>query len=285
LELYIVKLSNSKAEPIERDVEHGEYESPYMPLGRAIDVYTEHERWPGYLTDVIGEKLNTWADSYAPQENVTVFALVTYGGDAVPNKPVIFEIQGPNNITFRRTTFTNSLGIANATFRIPWLQEYGDLVLGNWSVYASVDIAEITVSDTVYFKVGWIFDITDITLVDSTYSTAKSSIKKGEYAHFNITVRGISVVIRSAVVTVVIYDDLGVPIGFATWNGTFSGSIGDVKAGGYTEVVMNFQIYIPTGAFVGIGTAYANIYTELPSVGGAPYCPEESTTFSLEAAS
>jgi len=276
LELYIVKLANSAAEPIGRFVEDGFYTAPYKVLGRAIDLYTEHERWLDVWTPYIGEGPNVQADAYSPQENVTLCVKVTYNEDPVCNKPVAFEIHGPeneiSNITFTRTAFTNSEGIACITFRIPWpCENADDIIFGIWNITACVDIAEVTVCDTLTFEVGWILEITSLELVDSG-GAAMSSVIKGGHAYFNMTITSISMVDRSGVLTVVIYDDLGVPVGFATCNY-------DTAVNG-TEV-WNFDIYIPTWAYRGTGTAYGNIYTAMPTVGGVPYCPEESITFGL----
>jgi hypothetical protein len=49
------------------------------------------------------------------------------------------------------------------------------------------------------------------------------------------------------------------------------------------ETTSIFIIGLPTPkwAFLGVGTAYANAYTELPQHNGTPYCPETSTTFMI----
>jgi len=43
-----------------------------------------------------------------------------------------------------------------------------------------------------------------------------------------------------------------------------------------------YTITIPTWAFVGTGTVYANLYTAPPSSDGTPWCPEDSGIFIIE---
>jgi hypothetical protein len=275
LELYIVKLVDSTAHPIGHFVEDGVYITPYKVTGRDIDLYTENERCPDW-TNVIGIGPHEEADAYAPQENVTLYAKVTYNGDPVQNKLVAFEIHGPENsiynVTFTRTAFTNADGIANVTFRIPWPCEDSDtIIFGTWYIYACVDIAEVKVSDDLTFEVGWILEIIDLELVDSL-GASRTSVSKTEYAYFNMTIKSISIdVVKHALLTVVIYDDLGVPVGFMTF--TYNTTM--------PEEVFNFQIYIPKWAYKGAGTAYGNIYTAMPTTCGVPYCPEYSITFGI----
>jgi hypothetical protein len=281
LDLYLVKLSDSGANPIGKYVEDGYYCAPYRAIGRGIDVYTEHERWPDRWTPCIGEGPGVKADAYSPQENVTVCALVTYADDPVCNKLVAFEITGPecNNetITFTRTAYTDNNGEACITFRIPWPCENGDcLIMGEWCVLAIVSIAEMSVNDTVCFDVGWIFEILEVELVDNL-GAAQTSVNKGSYAYFNVTIKHLSMCIsRFAVLTVVVYDDLGVPVGYATLSSWFPATP--------DWEIKNFAIYIPLWAYKGIGTAYANVYTDMPSMGGVPYGPEAEGTFSIASA-
>jgi hypothetical protein len=74
-------------------------------------------------------------------------------------------------------------------------------------------------------------------------------------------------------ITLVIYDDVGVPIGVlavATW--------------AIMEGTNNFGVNlgIPMTAFVGTGAIYANAFTDLPQNNGVPYCPEASTSFQID---
>jgi len=121
---------------------------------RAIDLYTQKEPYGG-------RGPNQPSDAFAPQEDVILYAHVTYRDYPVPGKIVAFEVHGPinhvENLSFARTAVTNADGVANVSFRMPWPNGYvEEVVFGVWDVIAVVDIAEVVVNDTLTFKVGWI---------------------------------------------------------------------------------------------------------------------------------
>jgi len=249
---------------------------------RIIDLYTQDTRHPGYTTQFTGEGIDSsvdvppadrQVDSYAPQDLVILYAKVTYNGAPVANKEVAFEIHGPenpyHNITIYRQAFTNESGIAQVDFRIPWPDEHAeDIVFGNWTIMAKVDIAEMWVMDWHWFYVHWIIDIESVTV------TPFELVRGIDTATINVTVHNWAKTPRNATITAVIYDELGVPVGAATTT---------VTVGGETSISVSLTIFIPKWAYVGEGIAYVNAFTKLPWECGVCWCPEASARLYIKA--
>jgi len=233
--------------------------------GPYIDIYSEKIPFNGY-------GLNQLCDVFAPQEEVTLYAYVSYRCNPVQNKPVAFEVKNPTGESYLyRTNTTDENGVATISFRIPWpCEDPEETVFGNWTVYATVDIAEHIVNDTLTFKVGWIVEITQVETVD-VYGDAKTIFAKGEHVHFNLTVQNIAFTTKTATLTIVVYDECGVPIGLVTLQDW-------VIRPGKTEIFI-IDLQIPKWAYIGVATIYANAYTNMPQDDGTPTCPEESTNF------
>jgi hypothetical protein len=211
---------------------------------------------------------------------VTLYAKVTYNNAPVANKEVAFEIHGPlnqyQNITVYRQAFTNASGIATVNFRIPWPDQNAEaVVFGNWTILAKVDIAEQWVSDSHWFYVHWIIDITNVDVSPTTVTRGQDT------ANINVTIENWAMTPRNATITTVIYDELGVPIG--TWVVT----VHDIPGMGQTETpaitYVASGISIPSWAYVGTGNVYANAFTKLPWECGVCYCPEASTIIIIHA--
>lgn len=228
------------------------------PMGAAVDLTAPSQApWDG-------EGPNVECDAFAPQQEVLLRAKVTYNLDPVEGKLVAFEVHDSrDNIIITRTATTNADGIAEVTFRIPSMPNFGD-----WLAIVTVDVAETTVADTMPFKVGWIIEILSVEPEATTYH-------KGAQMYFTLTFKNIALSTKTTTLTVVVYDDVGVPIGLLVvpdWS----------VEGGFEGPYMTTGILVPSWAFIGTGKVYANAYTVLPSLGGVPYCPEASAEFLLE---
>lgn len=259
------------------------------PTGPVLDVYTQSyrsyntadkEHWTPYN----GTGPGMPADAFQPQDEVTLFAKITYNDDPVCNKLVSFEVHNPKgNVTVLRTATTDENGIAMISFRIPWPCENAeDEVFGTWTVNATADVAETFISDTLSFEVGWIIEVHSFITIDpNAPHDPLSSFKKGEGIAFQFNVTNIAMVDVVATFSITVYDDAGVPIGqliLGPWR---------IEAGSnnvYYDGFMYVELVIPLWAYKGTGTAYLNAYTDLPFNGGTAYCPEVSTYFSIESA-
>jgi len=234
-----------------------------VPIGPAIDVYTERNGiGPGVASDAFG-----------PQEEITIYALVTWNLDPVANKLVAFEVKADNGtVIMTRTAASNMDGIATVTMRIPWTGMEAEQWFGQWTIYGAVDLAEQIVTDYCPFLFGYLLQTTGLRTTDAMMVT-KTTFLKGESLFVEVTINNISFNSKIATITVTVYDDAGVPIGFNMVPGTA------VPPG--SSMVWNFDITIPYWRFKGVGRVYVNIFTAMPQVGGVPYCPEASTLFTL----
>jgi len=247
------------------------------PMGVVIDVYTEKGgeglginwdadppvQWPWPTC---------WSDAFAPQEEVTVYAKVTYNDDPVQNKPVAFEVKDETGVAvLYRTDFTDSEGIATITFRMIW--ECNKTFTTNyevWEIYASVSVSEIPKYDVVKFRYGWLVQIEEI----DAPSQVDKPVKPVNFVAFDVTLLLKNLIHwpsnnKAVYVTVVLYDVCGVPVAVDKipnlmvpedayyWDPTFT-------------------LQVPTWTYRGMGKIYANIFTDAPQAGGVPVCPESS---------
>jgi PKD repeat protein len=227
-------------------------------MGAQIDLFCQRAPYDG-------KGPNVEADAFAPQELVILYAKVTYNADPVANKLVAFQVNMSNGEALvYRVAMTNGSGIAETEFRIP--SNPPGLPVSDWMSWATVDVAETTVADTMPFKVGWLIYILSVTPDAASYV-------KGTTAHFDLEIRNIAKTTKSPLITVVIYDALGVPIGMLevpTW---------DIPA--ESTKPLGIDLDIPMSAFVSPPSAavYVNAFTDLPQNNGVPYCPEASAAF------
>jgi len=252
-------------------------------LGPAIDVYTQALRqyWNAsddLLTDYIGKGEFVDCDSFAPGENVTLFANVTYNGDIVQNILVGFEVYDPTGdcVTYR-VDRTDVDGIAKVWFRIPIpcdpLNQSGQY-FGHWTVIAKAKVQDDIINDTMHFKVGFIVEIINVELLpDNIYY-------KGEYICANVTYKNIGWMPRWVTLIVVAYDECDVPIGQTVEKFEIDPAPA-VLCSSFVDS-MELCIEIPKWAYVGDGNLYANAFTELPRNCGIPYCPEVSAPFTIK---
>jgi hypothetical protein len=234
------------------------------PQGVDIDVYTNRG----------GNGPAAPADAYGPQELVEVYAYVTYNNVPVVNKDVAFEIFNSEGASIAyRTARTNESGIAAIEYRLPWpATTQPEIIFGtNWTIVATVDVSQVIKSDIVSFEFNYIIKIDSIATLTQT-NQAAVSFTRGSLVKINATLSNIRSVDVGATVTMVIYDENQVPIGFYVVDLTVDAEDSTSIAG---------SISIPSYAFVGQAVVYVNSLTQLPSQGGVPYCPEESVEFSI----
>jgi hypothetical protein len=245
------------------------YRAPQISLGLAIDVYTQYPYPYG------GQEANMPSDMFGPQQQVELYALVTYNEDPVQQKLVGFEIRHGDYVFWREAT-TNDMGIAHVSFRIPWpCQNPEEEIFGEWDVIATVEVAERTANDTLKFWVWWPVEILSVEPKKTEF--IKNKATGCEDLEFTVIYGTYSMQIIPVTITVTVYDELGFFIGSANLNTTVGWGeydhFGEMKT--YTWEV---PIPMPTNAVVGKATVYANAFTKFPWIGGVPYCPEVTNT-------
>lgn len=231
-------------------------------VGAGIDVYTDRNG-----EGPLGVYPFGWSDAYGPQEEVCVYAKVTYNDEPVEYKPVGFEVIDPNGYVIDfRVAFTDASGVATACFRIPWQGSSAGLSFGIYSITGTVDVAGTVVSDTVKFKYGWLLQITGLTVTPG-------SLHKLEFTTIDVEIESICMISKNGLLTIVACDEPGVPIGIAA---------AAITVDPLYNIFMGYTITIPTWAFVGTGHIYANLFTTYPTAGGIPYCPEATAILIIQ---
>jgi len=227
--------------------------------GIMIDLYTQKDPYSGRGPDMP-------SDAFAPQEEVILYAYVSYDCNPLEGKLVAFEVRDANgtSITYK-TDVTNASGLATANFRISSMPFFG-----TWSAIATVEVLQRTIGDNLTFEVGWIVELDDVKVMNE-YGEIESSFLREEYMCFNLTVHNIAFLSKIVTFTIVAYDEEGVPIGVAF--------LCDFPVSPGTLQVLIVNLQLPKWAFIGVGSVYADVYTNLPFNGGVPYCPEITAVF------
>jgi len=257
LNRYGMDIGYSRADP-------AQYRAPVKTLGLAIDVYTQ------YPSPYGGQGPKAVSDMFGPQQQVELFALVTYNEYPVQQKLVGFEIVHNGYDIYREAT-TDADGIAHISFRIPWPCENPEKeIFGEWDVIATVEVAEQKRNDTLKFWVWWPVQVLSVESKYTTYTQTKNGVDMT----FQLTYGTYRMQPISAVLTISVYDELGFFIGSYDYNVTVGWGeydhFGVMKTYGPDEIT----IHIPSNAVVGSCTVYANAFDKQPWNGGTPYCPE-----------
>jgi hypothetical protein len=242
------------------------------------------------------------SDAFAPQGQVKLYSNVTYRGEPVMGKPVAYRIIGPigTGYEFLAVQFSNEDGLALLEFSIPASKSY----FGIWNVSASVDIAGQIITDYVFFRVGWLIEVKSITIKPEE-GTAPipqygdiQKVYKGRKYTVSVTLKIITMqhptkcvqldVPESKVILAYSgFDELKQPLFGAYYD--ITASIGVWKASPTVAEMESFvlgeggrpynngqvEIEIPRSAYTGVGTIYANIFTDYPWLKGVPYSDPE----------
>jgi len=262
-------------------VKNGTYEILSSPsVGRIIDLTmggsdTDPLPWPAPYG---GQGWDKPGDMVWPQKIVYLYAEVTYNCWPVQDKIVSFEIEGPFNETAwpvedpldrwkvwaKLTAITDKKGIAWIKFQMPWTGcSNPEELFGKWKVTATVDICEVVVIDTLAFDYHYLVEWVNV-YPDRTF-----------YCHSNdtkITVEWKSKAQqeRPVLISVVIIDELEVPIGIAYIVTTVKGA----KPCQYKYYKGSVTIHIPKWAFAGYATIHVNAFDKDPTDGGSAWCPQ-----------
>jgi hypothetical protein len=254
------------------------YTAPYINPGPAIDSYTQ------YPDPFGGQGPNQHSDSFAPQQLVCLYAKVTYGGDRVTNKLVVFEVHNAlgEKVTILQN-YTDMNGIATVCFRIPMTDMipgvWDPAIFGWWHEIETVEIDEVVVNDTMDFQVGWLAQVTGVVAVGAPY------LKYSSVMNFTATLQTIHEQPIWVLVSVDSYDVQGYPIGeTAFWvyvNATrntceFTGPITTTTGGIY--IYPNLIQGIPTWTRVGTAKVIGYALTDWPRFGGTPWGPQSPDT-------
>ena len=243
--------------------------------GRMIDLYTQYPAPYG------GQGSDNPSDMFGPQGIVYLYANVTYNYWPVTNEDVGFEIEGPFDqetglplpryqIWYKGSARTDKDGVAWIKYQLPWPCEDPEGLFGKWKVTATVDICEVIVMDTLTFDYQYV-------VTWKTVTVDREPLK--EYKHCEWV--GITVKFKSkaqqprwVLITAVIEDNLQTPIGIAwTWI-----LVGGAEPCTWIQYEVTLWIHVPQHAFAGPAWIHVNAFTDDPTVGGVPWCPEYEPT-------
>jgi len=253
------------------------YRAPMKILGLSIDVYTQYPYPFG------GQGGNATSDSFGPQQQVCLTALVTYNEYPVQQKLVGFEIYHQGSVPgsyydFWREGTTGVDGKTTVCFRLPWpCDDPVHKIFGWWYVNATVEVAEKVVVDNLKFWVWWPVEVVSI----EPKQTSVIQSKQGTTIDFEMIYRRYDAQVIPVILTATVYDELGFFIGSAYLSTTVSNNPVAYDVNGNPiphDYVWDFTIYIPSNAVVGKGIVYGNAFSNFPWNGGVPYCPEVHNT-------
>ena len=234
--------------------------------GRVVDLFTQRG----------GIGLNQSSDMFQSQELVILYALVTYNDNPIANKLVAFHADGPLNLFENETaggsSGTNESGIAEFSFRIPWPVEMPETkVFGEWTVIATVDVADQRLVDTLTFKAGWLIEITDIATLNAQGNHEEHYLRQSTIM-FDLTVENNAKTAKPATITIDVQDSASHPIIHLQLDNL-------VVPPGSSHI--NASARIPVEASLGQATVLAAAYTAPVAHGGVLYSPAISTTFEI----
>jgi hypothetical protein len=293
-----------------------------LAVGAVLDVMTQQAPFNGS-----GPYFPSSPFRANKEEEVCLYAKLVYNDCPVANKIVTFAVYqhtppplDPYALDFTqhlvRTAFTNASGWASVCYRIP--TGLGEEFHGGYLVYAYAFIATNITSDATIYHVEWVNEIINVQ-VDPL---GTGPWAQGDTACFNITIQSWDYVAHPLVVSLTLYDDLDVVIASVTcgpvgrppvqgfppgwtcdwWSdtrlfygdGTYLGLIMDLYiAPAYSWIII--CVDIPSYAYVGVGTAYINLFDAWPMPDlfaeplglmgeGQPWSPEASEIFAIECA-
>lgn len=246
--------------------------------GCVLDVFTQGWRYidPIYLTPVLqGKGPNLPAELFRPGDLVQLYATTVYNGDPVQNQLVSYEVHDNNGaLILAGVARSDSNGLAEYDFRIPWPCTGAEGMFGTWSVYVTWEIGTNsglppfakTQNDTMTFNVGW-------GIWSDGLTTDKAGYLKSEMVVIKVNIHNDYSVPVFVLGTANIYDDLMVPIGGVA-------NYYQELQPGVTEVTFT-GIHVEKWAFAGVGTVKANEFSAWPSAMGTAWCPEQVATFAI----
>lgn len=234
----------------------------------SIDLFTQYG--PPYG----GQGAHQPSDTFGPQQQVELYALVTDNDNPVPQKLVSFQIY--HNVYFSpNESETDENGIAHVSFRLPWpCEDPVDEIFGKWYVNATAEVGGQMKNDTLAFWVWWAIEVTSVEPKETEIMQRRTG---GDQMNFTVMFHTFSMQSLPVVLTVSVYDELGFFIGAAYLQTTVGWNEYDYMASEEPQDKLygfNVTIPLPANAVIGKGSVFGNAFDKLPWYGGTPYCPE-----------
>ena len=210
-------------------------------------------------------------EQYSPQQIMNLAAFVSFNGASVSDKAVTFILTpngNPSNVIYSVQAYTNESGIAVAQYRLPNFNS-AIMSFGNYTVTATVDVAQNVVSDAFWYNYGFAMQINGVTVNPAMAARARDLVT------VNVALTNNALNDQSYTMTFTVLDCNSVPI----YTGIVAGQTAPV---GSSPAMGTFDI--PAYAFAGLATVHVNLFNADPSVpsnNALPYCPEATGTFTI----
>jgi hypothetical protein len=214
---------------------------------------------------------NMQMDMVEPQSWVWLHANVTYNYWPVQFKNVAFEVDFPNGTVYTKmSAFTDANGVATVGFRMPWpcdvnitAQDPNMSLIGVWTETSTVQLADITISDTLNWHYDYLVNIWKVTTDMFQYNHGQCVQIGFEYGSHATQPYPVLFVVS-------LVDELGVTVGIAEVSTTVSGATDCT----YTNGTATVEICIPKWAYAGIATIHVDAFNMEPSQGGVALGPQ-----------
>jgi hypothetical protein len=197
-----------------------------------------------------GQGHNEPMDIVEPQSWVYLWANVTYNYWPVQYTSVNFEIQEPNGTVYTRlSTFSDTEGVAGVGFSMPWPSVCPESLLGTWNIFATAQLADIVVNDTMQFEYDYLLHFWQVTTETSTYQPGQAvdiTALYGSYAELTYPI-----LLKSS-----IRDTLNVTVGTAS----FSSWVGRAYLGQRLNFTAVFTVEVPVWAALGEACVFTDAF-------------------------
>jgi hypothetical protein len=174
--------------------------------GIFVDLFTQKAPFDG-------RGINQSSDTFGPQEQVILYALVLRDDAPVNGTLVTYDVLGPPNasgdIRFFQTAETNSSGIATTEFSLAVVNQTE--AFGTWNATASVQVEGKTYGDTLTFKVDYIIKTISIRTLNENLTETKN-FGEGGYVGFEIALENNARIKKNTTLAITVFDELGVPV-------------------------------------------------------------------------
>ncbi len=235
--------------------------------GGKIDLFTQKEPYSGKGSGIP-------SDAFGPGEIVILYALVTYNDAPVENLFVTFYVRSPDNASLGFTAGTNASGFAMINFMIPQKCDNFEEIFGEWFALAYVSIHDDTLQDTLTFRVDWVVKLVSVRAIDENCTNTSVFGKEGDVG-LEITLRNIALVEKNTTLSIVIQDELDVPVSHF--------EISDLQVQPNAKLIFLYcKLHIPKWAFAGEATVFVSALTAPVNQGGIAYCPAISANFFIK---
>jgi hypothetical protein len=226
------------------------------PLVSNVDVFTDRG----------GVGVSVSSGAYGGNEIMRIYALVTYADVPVANQDVAFTVNDSSGLVVAvRTARTNQTGFAYTEYRL--LNPNGVLSASSaqiWSITASVNVSQTTVSDIAPFAFGYLGSIQNLQVPQSVHRLESLSIQLTISNFVNST--------AWSELDITLFDTANVPIGSCT-------VIHSPEMQNFTVVAAH--IFVPSWAFTGQATAYVCLLAQSADGKSVPIAPEVAKTFQI----